>query len=510
MKQIKKIGLVACCLFLLWSCQPSNKTQQGDDGIIEITMLQINDVYEIAPLEGGNVGGMARVAQVKKELLAKNPNTVALMAGDFLNPSVIGSLKYEGERVKGKQMVEAMNSAGIDFATFGNHEFDLDEEDLLKRLEESEFQWFCANVRQRKGSLAQPFKQQGKAIPDYWIKTFTDADGTTLKVGFIGICLDANQKEYVLYEDAALSFQRTYAAIKNQVDFVVGLTHQSIESDLKLAALIPDVPLLMGGHEHTNMKHKVGNVVVTKADANAKTAYIHQFKYNKNKKRLTLNSVLKPLNETVALEAETDAVVQKWADIAAATLKTSGIDANATIIDLKKPLDAREEIIRYQPSPVSTIIVDAIREAYEDVDGAILNTGSIRLDDVLTGRITEYDIVRLMPFGGGVELVEMKGSVLLQTLETGLTKNVGKGGYLALSGITYNTETKTGTINNNRPINPEQFYLIALPSFLLTGLEMNLDFLKENPNISTVSKPTSNLQKDVRIAVINYLKKNPL
>ena len=101
---------------------------------IEFTILQINDVYEISPLEGGKAGGLARVATVKKELLKENPNTIAAIAGDFLSPSLIGTLKQDnGEKIAGLQMVETLNAMGLDYATFGNHEFDLSDLDLLQK-----------------------------------------------------------------------------------------------------------------------------------------------------------------------------------------------------------------------------------------------------------------------------------------------------------------------------------------------------------------------------------------
>src|SRR5689334_16885147 len=107
-----------------------------DDGKISITFLQLNDVYEIAPLEKGTVGGMARVATVRKQLLSQNPNTCTVLSGDFLFPSAMGTIAYEGKAIKGRQMVEAMNAAGIDLVTFGNHEFDLKEAELKDRINE--------------------------------------------------------------------------------------------------------------------------------------------------------------------------------------------------------------------------------------------------------------------------------------------------------------------------------------------------------------------------------------
>ena len=114
---MRKLGLsiLIAGLFLFSSCSSTQKRAAAkDDGKISFTIVQVNDVYEIAPLDGGKSGGMARVATVKKEYLKENPNTFMVMAGDFLSPSVYNSLKYEGTRIRGKQMVDAMNVAGVD------------------------------------------------------------------------------------------------------------------------------------------------------------------------------------------------------------------------------------------------------------------------------------------------------------------------------------------------------------------------------------------------------------
>ena len=133
MKSIKSIlYIVSITVFL--SCSK-------EDGKIDFTFLQVNDVYEIAPIQGGKFGGMARVATVHQQLLQENKNTLLLMAGDFLNPSLLGTVKYNGERIRGKQMIETMNAMNFDLVAFGNHEFDLGSKDLQKRLNESNFNW---------------------------------------------------------------------------------------------------------------------------------------------------------------------------------------------------------------------------------------------------------------------------------------------------------------------------------------------------------------------------------
>ena len=100
------------CLALLAgsaSCSAMRKTPTKDNGKIEVVFVQVNDVYEIAPLAGGREGGMARVATLKKQYQERNPNTFLVMAGDFLSPSVYNSLQYEGKRVPTLLSLAIMN-----------------------------------------------------------------------------------------------------------------------------------------------------------------------------------------------------------------------------------------------------------------------------------------------------------------------------------------------------------------------------------------------------------------
>ena len=69
---MKKLGvsILIAGLFLFSACSSTQKSAGvKDDGKISFTIVQVNDVYEIAPLDAGKWGGMARVATVKKEYL---------------------------------------------------------------------------------------------------------------------------------------------------------------------------------------------------------------------------------------------------------------------------------------------------------------------------------------------------------------------------------------------------------------------------------------------------------
>src|ERR1700712_3627755 len=109
---------------------------------LSFTILQLNDIYEIAPLRGSDEGGLARVATIRKLLLRENPNTITVLAGDFVSPSLIGTLSYrdpvtrQNQKIAGKQMVDVLSQMGLDYVIFGNHEFDIKLSDLQQRINE--------------------------------------------------------------------------------------------------------------------------------------------------------------------------------------------------------------------------------------------------------------------------------------------------------------------------------------------------------------------------------------
>ncbi|MBA2744724.1 MAG: metallophosphoesterase, partial [Flavisolibacter sp.] len=268
MKKVSGIVVLFLCL-VHSSCRIARNP--GDDGKIEVVFLQVNDVYEIAPLSDGKEGGVARIATLKKQYLAQHPNTFLVMAGDFLSPSIFHSLQYQGSLVRGKQMVESLNAAGLDIATFGNHEFDIREAELQSRLDESLFKWVSSNTHHIKEGRVWPFTQKGVVVPRTYIMNLVDADGTNARIGLISLTLPFNRADYVHYFDPLATAKEMYAVLKDSVDVVIALTHQSIESDIELARAIPDLAIIMGGHEHDNRFVKEGNVYITKAHANAKS-----------------------------------------------------------------------------------------------------------------------------------------------------------------------------------------------------------------------------------------------
>jgi 2',3'-cyclic-nucleotide 2'-phosphodiesterase (5'-nucleotidase family) len=502
-------GLVMICTL---ACSTSrNLPSQKDDGKIDIVFVQVNDVYEIAPLAGGTIGGMARVATLKKQQQQQNPNTFLLMAGDFLSPSVYNSIRYEGSRVRGKQMVEAMNAANMDFVVFGNHEFDINENELQQRINESSFRWIASNTFHKVQDTTKPFSRTvpvNAPFDESYILHVADKDGTTAKIGFIGLTLPFNKASYVSYTDPLETAKTLYNKLKDSVDAVVAITHQEMPSDVLLAKEIPGLAVILGGHEHDRRMEKSREVYITKAHANAKSAYLVNLHIDKKKSSRKVTPELKYLDESVAIDSSTNVVVQKWMNIATENYASIGFDALKVVLQTGDPLDGRESEIRMRPTNLTRMIVKAMEAAVPEADIVMMNPGSIRVDDILPMPLTQFDILRSLPYGGGIVEVDMKGSLLTKVLDVGRA-NQGTGGYLQYSEeLKFDTVSHTWKLNNDA-IDTSKIYRVAFSDFLLTGGETNLDFLtNKNPGITKVYPPAvgvNNPASDIRLAIVKYL-----
>jgi len=501
---MKKLGYLLISLLLL---STTSCTKQNNE--IKFTFLQLNDVYEIAPLEGGKVGGMARVETLHKQLLKENPNTYMFLAGDFLNPSLLGTLKYKGKRIKGKQMIEVMNAMHFDLVAFGNHEFDLNENELQDRLNESNFQWIATNLKHKKGDTISSFSafRNGKMqdIPKTVTFEVKNKDGKAIKIGFFSATVNANPKDYIVYNDFYKTAENAYNSLKNNTNIVFGLTHVTKEDDTKILKMLPEVPLIMGGHEHVNMSIPVGNGKVTKADANAKTVYVHRITYNTKTKKVTINSTLVNIDDKIKPDEKVKKIVDKWGLFLNEKLNKILDNPGAVLYHTDVPLDGRDTPIRSVQTNLGELITKSMAYAFDNkVDCAIVNGGSIRIDDQLSGDITGFDIFRVMPFGGGILKVKLTGSLLKEVLEYGRL-HAGKGAYLQRYLASYNADNKTWLVNNKKIIDTK-IYTVAFSDYLLKGYD--IPFLTpENKGVVSVYTPEkTETANDIRKVIIHYLK----
>jgi 5'-nucleotidase len=470
--------------------------------LIRFQLLQLNDVYEITPVAGGRQGGLARVATLRQQLLRENPQTFTVLAGDFFSPSALGTAKVNGQRLAGQQMVAVLNALGLDYATFGNHEFDLQESEFLARLKESRFQWVSTNVGDRQG---QPFPSvyRSAVIPLWSSRCQGQPRPPTcqpLRLGLVGVTLASNQAPYVSYQPPIPAVQQELTQLQPRTDLVLALTHQALDQDRQMAAKLPQLKLLLGGHEHDN------NLVyqwspftpIAKADANARSVYVHRLSYDTDRKQLRIDSEAVPITDRLASDPTVQAVVETWQERGFAAFRAQGLDPSAVIGTSHEDLDGLESSVRYRATNLTDRIAQAMLLATPGAIAAVYNSGSVRLDDVLpAGPISQYDILRILPFGGRVIEVEIQGELLQRILDQGL-KNRGSGGFLQWTQIQPGQQLGTWLIAG-QPLKSEQRYRIAMGEYLLSGQEVGLSYLsRQTQGLKVLSEGI-----DIRKAVID-------
>ena len=393
------------------ACVPGAKAPEP---LNPVRLLLINDVYVADTLSDGT-GGLARVATVRNRLADQGP-VLFILAGDVLSPSLLS--KYYG----GRQMVEALNAAKLDYATFGNHEFELPRDTLIARVAESSFKWLSANCGLADGSRFP------KVAP--W-DTVRISDHL---VGLFGLTLRGDYRSYVRCGDpdsAATLAVDTLTALK--ADLIVGITHQNADADRDLLAHEPRIDLILGGHEHEAQDSVVSGRHVLKADANSRSAQFATLWGGKGEWRQAV--ALVRIDSRLPDDTATARVAEAWAD----SLRKR-LGPERTVGTAEAPIDARDAVSRRRESPIGDLVTDALR-AGTGAEVALLNAGAMRLDDVIpAGPISNYQMESIFLFADETRIVTfpLAGSRLREVLEHGVSDaSFGRGGFLQVSGLRF-------------------------------------------------------------------------
>jgi 2',3'-cyclic-nucleotide 2'-phosphodiesterase (5'-nucleotidase family) len=444
----RRTFLVLLCASLIFlGSAPSLPAAAPAERTTRLTILQINDVYDITPVEKGKKGGLAY--------------TVFVLPGDFLSPSTMSSM------FQGGQMVATLNAAGLDLATFGNHEFDFGAEVTRERMRESRFTWVSANVLDP--ATGFPF---GDAAP------FVLRDFGGIRVAFFGL---VTPDTHTLSKGAAtLKFLDPIQAAKDVVararraraDVIIALTHQDMADDKQLAAAVPEIDLILGGHEHVPLDAMVGRTLILKtgADAVLLGRIDLTVTVGRGGRRVESKWGLIAVTDEIPEKPEVAAIVKQYESVMAAQLD---VIVGATSV----PLDTRNDIVRTQESAVGDLIADLMRAAMQ-ADVALINGGGIRGNAVLPpGPLRRRDVLSILPFANKIVKVDVTGEILRAALENGLSQVERTAGrFPQVSGLRYVFDPKrpagsrlVSVTIGGQPLDPRASYTLATFDFILGG-----------------------------------------
>ena len=214
----------------------------------------------------------------------KDANTLVLDGGDMLQGSAFDMYcqKFAGDTTA---QAEAMNAAGYDFVTIGNHDFNYGYEYLTGYLKKLHAKAVCANLRIKK-------EEDAELVKPYHIVRLENG----LRVAVIGIVTDYvnvwEQKENLEYFEIGSPYEALKQAIDeigDRADIRVCIYHGGYEADLETGRILSTtgedigyqicrtlpVDILLTGHQHMAFSGKWINGTFTAQVPDKAREYLH-------------------------------------------------------------------------------------------------------------------------------------------------------------------------------------------------------------------------------------------
>ena len=378
-------------------------------------------------------GGMSMLKSAIDE--HRDESTLLLDAGDWAQGT------YPGGMDKGTTVVGLMGKMGYDAAAIGNHEFDWGREQLTQLAQQATFDVLGANV------LAS---ETGEVMPGVAPHTIKVVNG--VKVGIIGVTTQdtpelgaKSNTEGVTFADTVDSIRRSLPDLDEKgAEVLVLLSHCATGEDQKIAAAVPELDVIIGGHDHEKLDEPiiVGKTIITKAGPHAKT--------------LGQLDLVVPKQDDVSSESSSKSKIPRL-ESQRGTFRTPGdkpirdrlkrghlpfkhtlhkvdsehVKPNPEFDKELEPIAKRVDevmgvkvgsstvgITRDGLEPETTagnIVTDAMIDA-TGADIAFLNTGAMKAQ-IDKGEIKFGNVFNLLPYDNQIVTVDMTGASILKVLE---------------------------------------------------------------------------------------------
>jgi 5'-nucleotidase len=427
---------------------------------VRITLLQINDVYTLEPVDDGRRGGFARLATLVKRIRRENPATLFALGGDTISPSVASVL------LRGEQMIAGLNAIGLDLATFGNHEFDFGPAVLRERMRESQFTWVSSNVLDRR--TGGPF---GGAQPEVVLTL------NGVRIGVLGFTTPDSVKtsspgpDVEIREVVGVARAATTDLRRRGAQLIVAVTHQDMTEDRAMVtAEGVEIDVVLGGHEHEPLVAEEGRTLITKAGSDGRYLVQVDLWFGGDGRLRERSWTFHEVSARLAPDPQVAAVARAYADRLSREL-------DVVVGRTEVPLEARRGRLRTEETNVGSFVADAMRARLK-TDVALINGGGIRSDRIVPpGPLSRRDLTGLLPFGNVALVLEVTGAALRTALEQGLALREREGGgFLQVSGL--RMQVDPARLAGQRvlavevmgvPLDPQRRYTVAVADYVARG-----------------------------------------
>lgn len=431
------------------------------DGSGTVTFLHDTHVH-------GHYGDADAAANVENyfglmdELKAENPKLLRVGNGDDLASSVLSAV-FEGEHV-----VDAFDAGGLDYDTFGNHDFDMGPEQLRKMVARSKFTWLSANVRDTETGDVFAHEQgaQRYAIHQVGGVTVGVTGLTTLETPNV-----SSPGENVEFLDLAPALREVVPQMRaDGADVVLVLSHVGSPEIEEVVDEVDGVDVVVG--DHVAQLYEEPKVINDTIVSLVGDEYDHLGELTIDVEEGDVADFDFTLHDLAAEKPDPAVNVQKVADSYRDRLDE---ELNVVIGRSTVELNALTSDVRSQETNLGNFIADAIRNNV-DADVGLMNGGGIRSDTLYPpGDITKKMVMDILPFPNTVTKLEISGETLLATLEQGATQ-YQDGGFPQVSGMAFTFDPSLAegeqiieaTVGGD-PIDPEATYTLATNNFVAGG-----------------------------------------
>lgn len=381
------LGLLVGCTAVDAPVASSDAAYPGLSDTETLVILHTNDFHgHIA--ESNESAGAARIAAYFAEQRAAHKNVLILDAGDAISGTPVSTL------FSGVPIYEVMSQMGYDVGLLGNHEFDHGWRQIESFKEAANFPLLASTARGPSGELLGD-------TPSIIV------DRGAIKIGVIGVLTDKTPQmitpsgnEGTTFANVAETLRERVAQLHPQVDLVIVLSHTGHEQELHLAATVPDIDVIVGGHSHTPVESpvKVGDTLVVQAHEYGKAVGRLELAVNGHVGVALLGGGLIAGAELSAADPDVAAVVDSWEAKVAAKVDFEIARAERDILPAQLR-DWMEQVLRVRT----------------DADLAYYNRGGVR-DAIRAGSVTARSLWNVEPFGNVLVTVRLTGAQVAKLL----------------------------------------------------------------------------------------------
>lgn len=421
-------------------------------------------------------GGVARIATEVKALRQSlaGQNVLLVDAGDQFQ----GSLFYT--TYKGKAAAELMNAIGYQAMELGNHEFDDGPANLASFIASVNFPVISGNL-----DLSRSDELRGKVGRT----AVFDIGGQ--KVGIVSaLAVDTPETSSpgpnVIFKSDIDSLKAEVADLQAQgITKIVALTHVGFPEDKRIAAEVPGIDAVIGGHSHTLFSNDikgaepyptmVGTVPVVSAYAYSKYLghLVLTFDDAGNLKSAGGEPIL--LDASVAPDPQ---IAARVAELAAPIQKVR----EKVVAQSTAAIDGARETCRAQECTMGNLVADAMldRVRAQGIEIALENGGGLRAS-IGQGAVTMGDVLTVLPFQNTLSTFQARGSTVAKALENGLSQvGEGAGRFPQVAGLRFVWDAakpageRLVSVEVNEagkwlPLDPDRTYGVVTNNYVRTG-----------------------------------------